>query len=168
MGELCPVSALSNGDTDASAPTPIRVVVADDHPLVRHGLGLLLEAEDGLEVIAEADDLASTVRGVDRLKPPVLALDPHMAGASTSEIMQTLHDRSPGTRVVVLTMEESPAFAEHMLACGALGFVVKERADSELPQAIRAAARGEEYVSPRIAARVDALRHSSRRPRETR
>ncbi len=147
---------------DTSASPPIRVVLADDHPFVRHGLGLLLESEDGLEVIAEADDLASTVRRVDRHRPPVLALDPHMAGASTSEIMATLLDRSPETRVVVLTMEESPAFAEHMLACGALGFVVKERADSELPQAIRAAARGEEYVSPRVSARVDALRRSAR------
>lgn len=164
MAELAAVSVLSNDDLDASAP--IRVVLADDHPFVRSGLGLLLAHEDGLEVIAEADDLASTVRRVDRHKPPVLALDPHMAGASSSEIMATLHDRSPGTRVVVLTMEESPAFAEHMLACGALGFVVKERADSELPQAIRAAARGEEYVSPRVAARVDALRRSARRRRE--
>jgi len=158
MGELRSASALSSSGGDASASPPIHVVLADDHPFVRHGLGLLLEHEDGLEMVAEADDLASTVRRVVRHKPPVLALDPHMAGASSSEIMATLRDRSPDTRVVILTMEASPAFAAHMLACGALGFVVKERADSELPQAIRAAARGEEYVSPRVAARVDALR----------
>ncbi len=163
MGELAVASALSNDDPDASAP--IRVVLADDHQFVRHGLGLVLEQEDGLEVIAEADDLASTVQRVDRHRPPVLALDPHMAGASSSEIMATLHDRSPETRLVVLTMEESPAFAEHMLACGALGFVMKERADSELPKAIRAAARGEEYVSPRVAARVDERRRFARRRR---
>jgi two-component system, NarL family, response regulator NreC len=157
MGELHSLSLASDGQPDEPTPAPIEVVLADDHPFVRHGLGLLLEAEEDLEVIGEADDLDSTVRGVDRHKPLVLALDPHMAGASSGEIIATLHERSPDTRVVILTMEENPAFAEHALACGAVGFVAKEHADSELPQAIRAAARGERYVSPRVAARLHAL-----------
>jgi|SRR5271166_4364523 len=157
MGELHSAPALCNGEMETPTSEPIRVVLADDHPFVRHGLGVLLEHEQDLEVIGEADDLDSTVRGVDRHRPRVLALDPHMAGASSSEIIARLHDRSPDTQVVILTMEENPAFAEHVLACGALGFVAKERADSELPQAIRAAARGEQYVSPGVAARLHAL-----------
>jgi DNA-binding NarL/FixJ family response regulator len=157
MGDLHAVSALSDVKAGASTAAPIAVVLADDHPFVRHGLGLLLEGEEDLEVIGEADDLDSTVRGVARHKPRVLALDPHMSGASSSEILARLRERSPDTQVVILTMEENPAFVEHFLECGAVGFVAKERADSELPPAIRAAARGERYVSPQVAARLDAL-----------
>jgi two-component system, NarL family, response regulator NreC len=89
----------------------------------------------------------------------VLVLDLRIQGAS-NEAIGELRERAPETQLVVLTMSDSPVFAQHALACGALGFVLKELADGELPQAVRAAASGSEYVSPRVAPRLEALRRS--------
>ena len=81
-------------------------------------------------------------------------------GDSSLETIGKLREQAPDTQIVVLTMDENPVFAQRALACGAVGFVLKDVADGELPQAVRAAARGEEYVSPRVAARLDALHRS--------
>jgi two-component system response regulator NreC len=137
--------------------SPIRVVLADDHTMMRRTLRLLLDGEDGVEVIAEADDLASVMRNVDAHQPHVLVLDLNMPDGSGIEALSQLRERVPETQIVVMTMQDSPAFAQRAFAAGAIGFVVKELADEELPEAVRAAARGEEYVSPRMAARLDAL-----------
>jgi two-component system, NarL family, response regulator NreC len=152
--------ALSETDLDVSAVSPIRVVLADDHALMRHSLRLLLEGEDGIEVIAEAADLASALSHVHGQKPDVLVLDLRIPGGSSIETIGKLRERAPHTQIVVLTMKDSPVFAQHALLSGALGFVLKELADSELPRAVRAAASGQEYISARVAARLDALRTS--------
>jgi two-component system, NarL family, response regulator NreC len=143
-----------------SAPAPIRVVLADDHALMRRSLRLLLDTEEGVEVIAEASDLASAVRHVHGHQPHVLVLDLSIPNGSSIETIRKLRERAPDTEVVVLTMEDSPVFAQRALAAGALGYVLKEFADTELPPAVRTAARGEEYVSPRVAARLEALNRS--------
>jgi len=142
------------------AASPIRVVLADDHTMMRRTLRLLLDGEDGVEVIAEADDLASVMRNVHAHQPRVLVLDLNMPDGSGIEALSQLRERAPETQIVVMTMQDSPAFAQRAFAAGAIGFVVKELADEELPQAVRAAARGEEYVSLRMAARLDALHHA--------
>jgi two-component system, NarL family, response regulator NreC len=152
--------ALAETDVDVSAASPIRVVLADDHALMRHSLRLLLDGEDGMEVIAEAADLASALSHVDSQQPHVLVLDLRIPGGSSIETIGKLRERAPHTQIVVLTMKDSPVFAQHALSSGALGFVLKELADSELPQAVRAAAHGQEYISARVAARLDALRTS--------
>jgi two-component system response regulator NreC len=154
--------APSRAETDpkASVPSPVHVVLADDHAFMRRSLRLLLDGEDGVEVIAEAEDTAAAVRHVHDHKPHVLVLDLHMPGGSRIETIGKLRERAPDTHVVVLTMEDNPLFAQHALATGALGFVLKDRADSELGEAIRAAACGEEYISPRVAERLQALRRS--------
>jgi two-component system response regulator NreC len=144
------------------APSPIRVVLADDHTLMRHGLRLTLEEEPDVEVIAEADDMSCAIRQVDLFKPHVLVLDLRMRGGSSVETIADMRERVPNMRVVVLSMNDSPAFARHALGAGALGFVLKDLADSELPEAVRAAARGEQYASPRVAARLDAVNRSVR------
>ena len=136
-------------------------MLADDHALMRRSLRLLLDGEDGVEVVAEAEDLASALRAVRLQKPDVLVLDLRLPGESDSETIATLHERAPETQIVVATMHDSPVYAEHALACGALGFVHKELADSELPQAVRAAAQGLKYVSPRVADRVELYATSS-------
>jgi two-component system response regulator NreC len=133
--------------------------LADDHDLMLRSLGLLLEGENDVDVIAEAGDLTSAEGYVRRHKPHVLVLDLHLSGGSIAMIGR-LRTEAPDTEIVVLTMKDNPVFAEHALASGALGFVLKELADAELPLAVRAAARGEQYVSPRVAARLDALRAS--------
>lgn len=155
--------ALTETDAEVSAVSPVRVVLADDHALMRHSLRLLLEGEEGMEVIAEAGDLASALRHVDREKPHVLVLDLRIPGGSSIETIGRLRERAPDTQIVVLTMKDSPVFAQHALSSGALGFVLKELADSELPQAVRAAASGQAYISPRVAGRLDALCASFKR-----
>jgi two-component system response regulator NreC len=134
---------------------PIRVVLADDHALLRRSLRLLLDEEQDFEVVAEADDLASAASHVERLRPAVLVLDLRMPGGSSIDLIEQLRGRLPQTEIVVLTMEQNPGFARRALAAGALGFVLKDTADMELPAAVRAAAHGQEYVSPRVAAHLD-------------
>ena len=142
----------------ARAASPIRVVLADDHALMRRSLRLLLDGEDGVEVIAEADDLASVMRHVHGSPAARARARSRTCPTGLSiEAIGQLRERAPETQIVVMTMQDNPVFAQRAFAAGAIGFVVKELADEELPQAVRAAARGEEYVSPRMAARLDAL-----------
>lgn len=150
---------------------PIRVVLADDHAVVRRSLRLLLDNEQGVEVIAEAVDLSTVVSYVYAHRPHVLVLDLRLPNGSSIETIRRLREQVPETEVVVLTMEESPMFAQNALDAGAVGFVLKDRADTELPAAVRRAARGEEYVSARVGAGLQALRRAVDQdglsPRET-
>ena len=147
--ELHLVESPSDCEQCPAVPAPIRVVLADDHALMRHGLRLALDELD-MEVIAEADDMAAARHQVHLQKPDVLVLDLRIRGGSSVELIGALREHAPNTKVVVLSMNDSPAFAEHALAAGAQGFVLKELADSELPEAVRAAMRGDQYVSPHV------------------
>jgi two-component system response regulator NreC len=140
-------------DADSSSAT-IRIVLADDHAVVRSGLRLLLDSEADFEVVAEAGDVESARRYVRGHHPAVLVLDLNMPGGSSLEAIPTLREESPDTQIVVLTMQEEPAFARHALGAGALGYVLKEAADDELVQAVRRAAAGETYMNPRLGARL--------------
>lgn len=149
---------------------PIRVVLADDHALVRRSLRLLLAGEDDLDVVAEACDIATVVRHVHGNAPHVLVLDLQAPGGTSIDAIRRLHELIPKTAIVVLTMEQSPAFAQRALDSGAVGFVLKDRADTDLPAAVRCVAQGGEYVSPRVAAALEARRRSlddGLSPRET-
>ncbi len=139
---------------------PISVLLADDHLAMRRTLRLLLDGEEGVEVIAETSDLAAVADHLSGSRPQVLVLDLSMPGGAGIQAIGRLRMRAPEAQIVVLAAEESPVFAQQALAAGAVGFVAKESADSELPAAIRAAARGERYVTPRVAARLDALLRS--------
>jgi two-component system response regulator NreC len=133
-----------------SAGGPITVVLADDHEGVRHSLRLLLDGERDLEVVAEASDLEQTRRALRRYRPQVVVLDLTMADSAIDE----LRARARDTRMVVVSMNDTPAYARALLDAGAAGFVLKELADSDLPPAIRRTACGETYVSPRMAERM--------------
>ena len=152
--------ALPETDLGPSAHSPIRVVLADDHALMRRSLRALLDGEEDVQVVGEAGELASAVRRVQSEKPNVLVLDLRMPDGSSVATIGKLREQAPDTQVVVLSMNDSPVFGQQALASGAAGFVLKEHADSELPQAVRAAARGAEYISPRVAPRLKALRRS--------
>lgn len=158
------------GSEDAAAAS-IKVILADDHHAVRRNLRLLLDREQGVEVVAEATDIASVMRHVPAHLPHVLVLDLRLPDGPSIKAIRSLRSRFPETEIVVLTMEESPAFAHQALAAGAIGFVLKDRADSELPEALRRAAAGEEFVSSRVAAGLEALRKAvdgdGLSPRET-
>jgi two-component system response regulator NreC len=134
----------------------IRIVIADDHPMLRHGLRQVLENEDGFTVVAEAVDVESARRSVRGHRPDVLVLDLNMPGGPSIDAIPAMLADSPETRIVVLTMQDQPAYARQALISGALGYVLKEAADTELVQAVKAAAAGERYLNPRLGARVAA------------
>jgi two-component system response regulator NreC len=134
-----------------------RIVLADDHAVVRSGLKLLLDGEDDLEVVAIAGTAEDALRYVRGHKPDVLILDLNMPGSRRSlDIIPEVAEASPATRVVVLTMQEDPAFARRALRGGAIGYVLKEAADEELVHAVRLASEGETYLHPRLGAAIAA------------
>lgn len=116
----------------------ISIVIADDHAVVRSGLRLLLDAEDGFQVVAEAGNGDDALRLTRAHRATVLVLDLNMPGTPSLEVIPRLSE----TAVVVLTMQNDPAFARKALLAGARGYVLKEAADSELVGAVRAAAGG--------------------------
>ena len=132
----------------------ITVVLADDHAVVRAGLRLLLDADGEIEVVGEAGDCPGAIAAVEAHRPAVIVLDLGMPGGTGLETIDTLTASMPGTAIVVLTMQDDPAFARRALRGGALGYVLKEAADEELLEAIRAAARGQTYLNPRLGARL--------------
>ncbi|MDA0174578.1 response regulator transcription factor [Solirubrobacter taibaiensis] len=130
------------------------VVIADDHTVVRQGLRMLIDNEDGLQVIAEAGTVPDAERMTRAHRPTVLVLDLNMPGGSSLEAIPRLRADAKDTAIVVLTMQDDPAFARQALQAGALGFVLKEAADEELLEAIRLAAKGDTYLNPRLGAQL--------------
>jgi two-component system response regulator NreC len=136
------------------SPATIRIVIADDHAVVRSGLRMLLDAEDDFEVVAEAGDADTAARYTLGHKPDVLVLDLNMPGEPSLPAIPRIREAIPDTQIVVLTMQEEPAFAREALRGGALGYVLKEAADAELVEAVRAAADGRTYLNPALGARI--------------
>ncbi len=154
VGEPDTPGAVESG-RDAAAAS-VRIVLADDHAVVRSGLRLLLDGEADFEVVAEAGDVDSARRFVRGHHPRVLVLDLNMAGELSIESIPLIREESPDTQIVVLTMQTEPAFAREALAAGALGYVLKDAAEHELVEAVRNAAAGESYLNPRLGARIAA------------
>ncbi len=162
--ELDTVTAVSESDAaspesaerEDSAAATIRIVLADDHTVVRSGLQLLLEKEPDFEVVAQASDVHGARRYVRGHHPRVLVLDLNMAGELSIEAIPQIREESPDTQIVVLTMQTESAFAREALAAGALGYVLKDAAEHELVEAVRNAAAGESYLNPRLGARIAA------------
>ncbi|MDX6610116.1 MAG: two-component system, NarL family, response regulator NreC [Solirubrobacterales bacterium] len=142
-----------NGGQKAKTTT---IVLADDHTVVRNALRLLLDAEPDFEVVAEAGDADTAVRYVRGHKPTVLILDLNMPGRASLDAVPDIRDASAETEIVVLTMQNEPAFARRALQSGVRGYVLKEAADAELVQAVRSAAAGDTYLQPALGARLAA------------
>ena len=132
----------------------VRVVLADDHAIMRSGLRRLLEGEANCEVVAEAGTVDDTVRFVGAHKPDILVLDLNMPDEPSLPAIPRMQKASPETRIVVLTMQSELAFAREALRAGASGYVLKEAADEELVAAVSAAVDGRRYLNPELAARV--------------
>jgi len=127
---------------------------------MRGALHRMLDAAENVELAGDVDDLDSVRRDLGSSCPDVLALDRGLLAGATIATIHELRERWPAVQLVILTSDDNAAFAERTVSAGALGFVLKQFADSELPAALHAVAGGEEYVSPRIAARLDALRRT--------
>lgn len=127
-----------------------RVVLANDHPALRRSLRQVLEREADLVVIGEASDLEAAIRQVAVRSPRVLVLDLRMPNGFSAERIKRLRTLSSSTEIVVTTMHADPIFATQAHRAGAIGFVLAEAADVELPEAVRRAARGLGYTSPGV------------------
>ena len=134
----------------------ITIVLVDDHAVVRSALRLLLDAEQDLEVVAEAGDVEGALSSVGAHRPDVLILDRNMPDGPTTPAVPALRETSPETAIVVLTMEGEAAYAREALRAGVLGYVLKQAAEDELVTAVRLAAAGRTYLQPDLGARLAA------------
>ena len=153
MAVVVPRNATASLDTSA-ARQPVKVVLADDHAVVRSGLRALLERRGNLQVVGEAGDVTETLEFVRSQRPDVVVLDLHMGATTSLSAVPEIVACSPRTRVVILTMQTDAAFVRETLRAGAVGYVVKEAADTELISAIDAAVTGGHYVSPQLGAQL--------------
>jgi DNA-binding NarL/FixJ family response regulator len=134
--------------------TDLRVVIADDHPVVREGLKAFLNAHDGVSVVGEASDGEAAVQQAQALQPDVLVLDLLMPRLNGVEAMRKVRAACPGVKVLVLTAHEDRAYVEQLLKLGASGFARKHAGPDELLFALRAVAAGGTYLDPVLAGRV--------------
>jgi DNA-binding NarL/FixJ family response regulator len=132
----------------------IRVVLADDHETVRHGLKLLVNDQPDMEVIGEAGDGKTAVSRIRELHPTVAVLDISMPEVNGLSATRDIRRLSPDTAIVALTRYDDEAYVQELMAAGALGYVLKQSASRELLDAIRAAARGHRYLDAALGSRV--------------
>ena len=144
----------------------IRVLVVDDHAVVRSGLRLVLEAEDDLEPVGEAGTAREAIFEARSTKPDVILLDVVMPEQSGLEAIPTLLHENPQTKILVLSMQDDPQYVREAFAAGASGYVLKEAADSEVVAAVREVAGGGRYVDPELGARLVAAESAERKRAE--
>jgi two-component system, NarL family, response regulator NreC len=132
----------------------IRVLIVDDHAVVRSGLRLLLEAEKGIEPVGEAGSARDAVFQARAMKPDVILLDIVMPDRTGLDVLPQLRHENPETKVLVLSMQDEPRYVREAFAAGASGYVLKEAADTEVVAAVREVAAGGRYVNPELGARL--------------
>lgn len=139
---------------------PIRVLIVDDHTLFRSGIKLLLQRQDGFEVVGEAGDGLEGVKLAKKLKPDVILQDLHMPGTSGLQALPLLRDEAPQAQVIMLTVSEDAEDLVEALRIGARGYLLKNIDTEFLVDSIRRAARGESVMSPQMAGKLaDAMRN---------
>ncbi len=153
---------MSPAKSAAPETTTIRVLIVDDHTLVRAGIRLLLEAEDDFAVEDEAGDAEQAIRLARLHKPDVILLDVVMPGRSGLEAAPEILEAAPAAKILVLSMQDDPSYVRQAFSAGASGYLLKEAADDELVQAIREVASGGRYVHPALGARLAAAEAEAR------
>ncbi len=143
--------------------TPLTIVIADDHAVVRQGLRLLLEAEDDLAVVGESSDVQETCAVLREFTPSVVLLDLHMGRELSLSALFEIRGASPDTAIVILTMEDDPAFLAPAWNAGAAGYVLKESSRTDLVRAIRHRRRDRSHRRFRARARVERDQHDPHR-----
>ena len=134
----------------------IRVLIVDDHAVVRAGLRLLLDAEEDIETVGEAGDAREAIFEARSTKPDVVLMDVVLGDKSGIDVTPEVIHEQPQARVLVLSMQDDPRYVREAFAAGAHGYVLKEAADTELVTAVREVARGRSYVHPALGARMAA------------
>jgi DNA-binding NarL/FixJ family response regulator len=135
----------------------IRVLIVDDHAMVRKGLRLLLATQDGIEVVGEAGSVQEAIEAARRLRPSIITLDLSMPGPSGVASIERLRAAAPDARIVVVTMHDDPAYVRSAIAMGATGYVNKAAADTELIAALRAVSRGRVFIDVGDAATLESI-----------
>jgi two-component system response regulator NreC len=143
-----------------------RVLIVDDHAVVRAGLKLLVDGQDDLEAVGEAGTARDAIFEARSLKPDIVLLDVVMPDQNGIEIVPQLLKENPESRVLVLSMQDEPRYVREAFEAGASGYVLKEAADSELVAAIREIAGGGRYVHPELGARLVAAETEERKRAE--
>ena len=146
---------------------PIRVLVADDHMIVRSGIRHVLESESGFEVVGEAQSGGEALALTSELKPDVVVLDISMPDQSGLEVAARIREDPGSARVLILSMHNNAEYVLESVRAGAHGYLLKDTAATDLREAIRAVCRGESYFSPPVASRLSAAvrgEHESRHP----
>jgi len=141
----------------------VRILIVDDHAVVRAGLALLLNAEEDMEAVGEAGSAREAIFQARSLEPDVVLMDVVMPDQSGLEAVPTLLHEHPETKVLVLSMQDDPHYVREAFSVGASGYVLKEAADTELVAAIREVARGGRYVNPELGARLVAAEAAAER-----
>ena len=144
----------------------IRVLIVDDHAVVRSGLRRVLEAEDDIEVVGEAGDVRTAVFETREQKPDVVLMDLVMPGGSGIEATAAVLKEAPEATVLVLSMQDDPRYVREAFEAGASGYVLKEAAYSDVVQALREVADGGRYVHPELGARLVAAESEERKRAE--
>jgi two-component system response regulator NreC len=145
----------------------IRVLIVDDHAVVRAGLRMLIDAEEDMETVGEAGSVREAVFEARSLGPDLVLMDVVMPGESGLEGLPVLLKEHPAVKVLVLSMQDDPRYVREAFAAGASGYVLKEAADAEVVQAIREVSKGGRYVHPELGARmVEAEAEAERRAAE--
>jgi DNA-binding NarL/FixJ family response regulator len=139
----------------------IRILLADDHALVRHGFRMILAAQPDMEIAGEAGNGREAVELAEKLKPDVVVMDVTMPELNGIEATRRLIELSPRTRVLALSMHKDNVYVREILRAGARGYLLKDSADADLLAAVRAVAKGEGYLSPGVSDAVlsDYRRH---------
>ncbi len=138
----------------AADDQPLRILLVDDHRVVRAGLRMLLEAEDGLEIVDEAGDVRDAVFKTRRHRPDLIVLDVMLPDGDGVESIARLQAEAPQTKVLILSMEDSGHHVRRAFGNGANGYVLKDAAEDELVSAIREVAAGGRYLHPALGARL--------------
>jgi two-component system, NarL family, response regulator NreC len=144
----------------------IRVLIVDDHAVVRSGLRRILDAEDDIEVVGEAGSVRDAVFEARSAKPDVVLIDVVMPGESGIEGAPKVLHEVPEAKLLVLSMQDDPRYVREAFAAGAAGYVLKEAADAEVVKAVREVARGGRYVDPALGAKLAAAEVEERRRAE--
>src|SRR6476469_6157776 len=145
---------------------PIKVLIVDDHAVVRAGIKLLLSREDDIDPVGEASSGREAVFEARSLKPDVILMDVVMPDGNGLEVIPTVLREHPETKILVLSMQDDPRYVREAFAAGASGYVLKEAADVEVVSAVREVARGGRYVHPELGARLIAADAAAARQAE--